>query len=377
MYDLPSIAADGWAFACCVAAGRPYAPLQVKIKLTWRCNLRCQMCNVWRQARGKELGPRRLHALAGELADLGCRKVHLTGGEVLLRDDIYDLIGYLTDEGMRVNLTTNGTLLDREAALRLIDRGLRGVSVSIDSPERRVHDRIRGKGAWKRTVKGLQSLSRERERRGAKLRIRVNTVISRTNYDSLAGLATFAHELGADRLSLIPVDDPGGRLLLNKARLRDYNERIGPHISAEGAALGLFDHPREGFPFGVTECELKYSRQGLYAWGLYERQPCYAPWTHALITPRGRVYACCMARSEPKPLGNLRRESLTEVWEGIDYRQLRWAMRDGEPFDICHRCDDFIDANKFLHGVWQRWATVGEPRSDVRPALNLGAAGEP
>ncbi len=356
MYDLPSIAADSQTFARCVAQARPYAPVHVKIKVTWRCNLRCEMCNVWRQKRRNILTMERLRSLADELADLGCRKVHLSGGEVLLRPDLYDLIGYLTRKGMRVNLTTNGTLLTRDVALRLVDSGLRGASISIDSPQRRIHDRIRGQGSWKRTLKGLRELRRAQEKRRAKLRIRVNTIVSRTNYDSLTDLATFVHQHGADRLTLIPVDDPSGDLRLNKTRLRDYNVRIAPCIADEAVFAKLFtptNDPLQAFPFGSTKKDINYSRYGFYARGLYERQPCYAPWTHALVTPRGRVYACCMTRSE-RPLGDLRSASFRQIWDGAAYRTLRQTMCDVVPYAICHRCDDFLAANQFLHQVRQQ-----------------------
>jgi radical SAM protein with 4Fe4S-binding SPASM domain len=357
MYDLPAIQTDGETFARCVAQAEPYTPVHVKIKITWRCNLRCEMCNVWRQTRRNVLTPELLRSLADELADLGCRKVHLSGGEVLLRPDLYDLIAYLSDKDMRVNLTTNGTLLTRDVALRLVDSGLRGASISIDSPQRHVHDRIRGRGAWKRTLRGLRELRRAQEKRRAKLRIRVNTVVSRTNYESLADLATFVHQHGADRLTLIPVDDPSGDLWLSKTRIRDYNAHVAPRIADEAVAAGLFtptDDPAQAFPFGSTKGDLNYSRYGFYARGLYERQPCYAPWTHALVTPRGRVYACCMTRSE-KPLGNLCDASFRQVWEGTTYRDLRRTMCDVTPYAICHRCDDFLDANRFLHQVRREW----------------------
>jgi radical SAM protein with 4Fe4S-binding SPASM domain len=350
MYDLPAIAEDGRAFARCVAQARPYAPLHVKIKVTWRCNLRCKMCNAWRQERRSELSTAQLRSLIGELADLGCRKVHLSGGEVLTRSDLPDLVACMADKGMRVNLTTNGTLLTRDLALRLVESGLRGISLSIDAPDRRIHDKIRGRGAWKRTLRGLRALCRARERLEARLRIRVNTVISRLNYEHLANLAVFVQDHQVDRLTLIPVDDPSGSMNLNKARVRDYNERIGPRIAQDGVQGGLFDDPSEAFPFGRTKEEVNYSRFGFYALGLYERQPCYAPWTHALVTPRGRVYACCMARGE-SPLGYLERESFQDIWRGAAYHTLRQKMRDVVPYAICHRCDDFLLPNRFLHQI--------------------------
>lgn len=350
MYNLESIADDQAIFRACVAANEPYKPLYVKIKLTWRCNLHCQMCNYWRQERRNALSPELLRATIDELAELGCGKVHLSGGEPLLREDLFEHIEYMVAKGMRVNLTTNGTLLTREKAEQLAASGVKSISVSIDSPEARIHDRIRAKGAWKKTIKGLRNLRRAIRKARAKAKIRLNTVVSRTNYESLAALPELAHEVEANHLTLIPVDDPEGRLLLNKRRIRDYNERIAPVIASRGLEYGLLDTEREAFPFGTEKADIEQSKKGWYALGLYDEQPCYAPWTHALITPSARVYACCMTRGMPKPLGNLLQASFTDIWQGESYRAFRTHMRE-QPLEICRHCDDFLDQNRYLHSL--------------------------
>jgi MoaA/NifB/PqqE/SkfB family radical SAM enzyme len=350
MYNLESVTDDQATFRACVAANEPYRPLYVKIKLTWRCNLRCQMCNYWRQERQNSLSPELLRATIDELAEMGCGKIHLSGGEPLLREDLFELIEYMVAKGMRVNLTTNGTLLTREKAEELADSGVKSISVSIDSPEARIHDRIRAKGAWKRTMKGLRNLRRAIGKAKAKTKIRLNTVISRTNYESLATLPELAHEAGANSLTLIPVDDPQETLLLNKRRIRDYNERIAPVIASQGLEYGVLDSEREAYPFGTEKVEIEQSKKGWYALGLYDEQPCYAPWTHALITPSARVYACCMTRGMPKPLGNLLEASFTDIWQGETYRTFRARMH-GPPLEICRHCDDFLDQNRYLHSL--------------------------
>ncbi|HID61319.1 MAG TPA: radical SAM protein [Anaerolineae bacterium] len=350
MYDLESIADDQAAFRACVAANQPYKPLYVKIKLTWRCNLRCQMCNYWRQERRNALTPELLRATIDELAELGCGKIHLSGGEPLLREDLSELIEYMAAKRMRVNLTTNGTLLTREKAGRLAASGVKSISVSIDSPEARVHDRIRGKGAWKRTIKGLRNLRRAIRKARAKTKIRLNTVVSHTNYESLTTLPDLAREVGANSLTLIPVDDPEGKLLLNKRRIRDYNEHIAPVIASRGLEYGLLDSEREAYPFGIEKAEIEQSKRGWYALGLYDEQPCYAPWTHALITPNARVYACCMTRGMPKPLGNLLKAPFTAIWQGETYQAFRARMH-GTPLEICRHCDDFLEQNRYLHSL--------------------------
>jgi len=350
MYDLESIAHDPTVFRTCVAANEPYKPLYVKVKLTWRCNLRCQMCNYWRQERHNALSSELIRTTIDELAELGCGKIHLSGGEPLLREDLFELVEYMVTRGMRVNLTTNGTLLTREKAERLAASGVKSVSVSIDSPEARVHDHIRAKGAWKRTIKGLRNLRRAIRKARAKIKIRLNTVISRINYESLTTLPELAHQVEANFLTLIPVDDPEGRLLLNKRRIRDYNQRIAPVIVSQGLDYGLLDSERKAYPFGTEKAEFEQSKKGWYALGLYDEQPCYAPWTHALITPSARVYACCMTRGMPKPLGDLLEAPFTDIWQSETYRAFRARMH-GAPLEICRHCDDFLDQNRYLHSL--------------------------
>lgn len=351
MYRLEQVAGDSQAFRACVAATEPYKPLYVKIKLTWRCNLRCVMCNYWRQEREESLSLELLQRLAGELAEMGCGKVHLSGGEPTLRPDLPDVIEAFASRGMRVNLTTNGTLLTQELAGTLVNSGLRSISVSVDSPQQCHHDRLRGKGAWKMTRKGLRNLQRARrkaQRRKVKLTLRLNSVITRRNYESLSGLPDFARDLGIDQITLIPLDDPGDHLRMSKYDIQNYNERIAPVLAGKALAYGLIGRPAEAYPFGVRKVDVEHSKQGHYALGLYEAQPCYAPWTHALITPRGRVYPCCMTRGLPVSLGDLTVDSFGDIWRGAAYRAFRDASRSPQ-LEYCRCCDDFLEENRFLH----------------------------
>ena len=87
-----------------------------KIKLTSRCNLRCVMCKYWQTTTEDALPGERWKQVFAELAGLGCRKVHFSGGEIFLRRDVLDLAEAAVGLGMKVNLTTNGTLIDRERA---------------------------------------------------------------------------------------------------------------------------------------------------------------------------------------------------------------------------------------------------------------------
>ncbi len=352
MLALGDLVVDQEQFRKSVMEGGPYCPLYVKIKLTWRCNLRCQMCNVWRQSREDRLTLPVIQALADELACLGTKKVHLSGGEVLLRPDIFQVINTFAERDMQVNLTTNGTLLTKRMAQRLAESGIHNLSVSLDGATPAVHDALRDKGNWKRTIRGIHNLRRAAQRARRKLHIRINFVITRRNYQDLVRIPEVAYQAGADRLTLIPVDDPTRRLQLNKERIQKYNEEVAPFLAHDALAYGMIGHVEEAYPFGREKAEVELSKAGFYSLGLYQTQPCYMPWIHAMIDPQGKVYPCCMLRTSRR-LGNfIDANGFGTVWEGTGFRDFRRRMlvSDQRPTP-CHACDDFLDENRCLHGV--------------------------
>ena len=347
MYAVQDIAADLDAFRKAVAARQPYRPVYVKIKLFYGCNLRCEMCNHWRDTREPPLSIARFKEILAELAGLGCQKVHFSGGEPLLRPQLPELVGLASDLGMRVTLTTNGTLLDKPTAKRLVEAGLRGVNVSIDSPVRKVHDQVRGvDGAFKGACRAVGYFHRYAHK--GKLTIRTNTVVSRSTFRSLAGLPDLAAKLGVDAINLIPVDDHcGEHLSLHRSHIEEYNAQIAPQIAERALALGLIADEVEAYPYGRSDGDYKRARRGLYAFGWYDRHPCFAPWTHSLIDFNGLVYVCCMTREQIAPLGDLKTASFFDIWTGAAYRQIREQMFP-PALAPCRRCDDFLGPNREL-----------------------------
>jgi radical SAM protein with 4Fe4S-binding SPASM domain len=351
MYQVSQVQAEADAFRAAVARAEPFRPLMVKIKLLWQCNLDCPMCDYWRHGSTPPLDFDLVARTLDELASLGCRKVHFSGGEPTLRADLPDIVAHARRLKLRVTLTTNGTLLGKELARQLVKAGLNSVCVSIDSPKRSVHDQMRGvRGTFKQTVAGVRALRRAAKERAVSLPIRINTVVCRHNYDTLGELPELVHSLGGKSILLMPVDDPSGALLLNKRRLLDYNRRIAPVLAERAMALGLMRTAREAFPFGITCQDLAASRDGHYARGLFAGQPCYAPWTHTLIAADSHVAPCCSA---PRVvLGDLTQQSFAEIWQSDAYRQLRQSMRDGSPLRHCADCDVFLAENHILHRIF-------------------------
>ncbi|NTW97329.1 MAG: radical SAM protein, partial [Oscillochloris sp.] len=373
MYGLDTAAAEADEFRRAVAARDAYRPLYVKIKLTFGCNLRCAMCGHWRTQREAPLPIARLHALIDELADLGCRKLHLSGGEPLLRPQVPELVEQASGRGVRVTLTTNGTLVDKALARRLAEAGLRGVNLSLDSPVRKIHDGVRGvAGAWKATLRAARHLARAAPR--GKLALRINTVVSRANYRSLATLPDLAHELGAESLNLIGVDGHADRdLLLRPGDLARYNALIAPQIAERALALGLIADAAQAYPFGRSAEELALASRGDYALGFYQRHPCYAPWTHSLVDFNGLVYLCCMTRESAAALGDLRQSTFAEVWHGESYAAARRMMHP-PALPQCRTCDNFIGYNRELGALSNNDSAAGQP-SPPAPLPHAGEGG--
>jgi MoaA/NifB/PqqE/SkfB family radical SAM enzyme len=352
MYRPEDLAPEKDSLRDAVLNARAFRPLYVKIKVNYGCNLKCEMCKHWRETREPPISMGRFREIISELAELGCKKIHVSGGEPMLRPQLSDLVEHATGLGIRVTLTTNGTLIDKEKAKRLIEAGLRGVNVSIDSPIRKMHEKIRGvEGAFKATAHAV-ALFRKYAHKG-KLTVHINTVVSRTNFTTLVSLPDLAHELGADGINLIPVDDHCGEILsMRKKDIALFNAEIAPHIEARARELGVSLADDDAYPFGRGESEVRLGRAGRYAFGYYNKFPCYAPWTHSLIDFNGLVYVCCMTREQIPPLGDVRKQSFKEIWEGAAYRSVRLNMHP-PALRPCQRCDDFIEENKKI------WETIG------------------
>src|SRR5437773_818300 len=125
----------------------PYTAYSVSWNLTQRCNLECAHCYMsafaGADARG-ELGGDECRRVIDEIAQVNPNVfLILTGGEPLLRRDIFDIAAYAADKRFTVVLGTNGVLLREREARRMRASGVLGASISLDSTDRRRHDLFR------------------------------------------------------------------------------------------------------------------------------------------------------------------------------------------------------------------------------------------
>ena len=345
-----------------------------KIKITSRCNLRCIMCSYWKTRSEETLTTERWREVFAELADLGCRKIHFSGGEVFLRKDFLDLAEDAARRGIKVNMTTNGTLVDRDGVKRMADIGVNGVSVSLDGPKASTHDRIRGReDAFKKSVRTIRWIRRDAPR----VKARINFVVMKKNFRKLPEMVHLAGELGVRELIPMPVDEKKkgkGKNRLSKEQIREYNREIAPRVAELRGKYGFSLDPHYVYPFGVTETEIAYSAEGQYARGFFEHHPCLAPWLHMFVAWNGDVYLCCMTNGRMDALGNVGKQPVRDVFHGEGYRTVRENFIAGRHLASCHRCDLFPSENALLRAALDQ---AGDSAGAVgRPASEAVAAGE-
>ena len=161
---------------------------------TRSCNLKCVHCRA--AAHDKpyegELSTEAVKKMFREIRELGEVILIMTGGEPLLRPDIFELAQYGTDLGLRMTMAPNGTLMTPEVARKMVDSGIQRISMSIDGATREVHDDFRGMpGAFEGVMHGIQCA------RDAGLEFQINTTITKKNLDQIPAILEMAVALGA------------------------------------------------------------------------------------------------------------------------------------------------------------------------------------
>ncbi|MCX5837976.1 MAG: radical SAM protein [Deltaproteobacteria bacterium] len=172
----------------------PHALRMVAWEVTRSCNLACGHCraSALRGPYEGELDTEKCKRILDEIAVVGKPVIILTGGEPLLRPDIFEIAAYGDRKGLRMVLATNGTLVTETIAENLIRAGIRRVSVSIDGPDAESHDAFRGvPGAFAGAMAGIAAMKQ------AGLEFQINTTITQANLSRIREIHALAYRLGA------------------------------------------------------------------------------------------------------------------------------------------------------------------------------------
>ena len=139
-------------------------PYLATLTVTDNCCLKCVMCNEWHTHHTDEFTTEEWKKTITQLKGIGIREINLTGGEPLMRKDIFEIIRHARSLGISVGMTSNGFLMDEKKVTELLASGVTTISVSMDATGEKF-DEIRGvKGGYDRLLRACEILSREKKK---------------------------------------------------------------------------------------------------------------------------------------------------------------------------------------------------------------------
>ena len=271
-------------------------------EITLRCGFRCAYCGSRAgEAREGELSTEECLSVVKGLAELGCRRVNLIGGEVFLRPDWREITAALTERGMAVCIITNGFLMTREILDGLAALGIESVAVSLDGPER-VHDRCRQPGSYRRALEAIAALTD----RGIPTSVisalrRDNAPLLGEFFETLLGYPIFAWQLQA----CSPMGNAGAGALDTR-----FDPLAVIRFAAEAAPRAPFSiviADNIGY-FTPEETGIR-GRAGVVFGGCAAGLQCIG------IDSVGNVRGCESLYDDAFIEGNLRERSLRDIWE--------------------------------------------------------------
>ncbi|MGB9614219.1 MAG: radical SAM/SPASM domain-containing protein [Fervidobacterium sp.] len=264
-------------------------PRNIEFEITTLCNYRCLhcYCNAGKRS-SVELSTDETKSVIDQLVEADAELLDIVGGEPLIREDIFEILSYGRSKGLRMLMNTNASLATKEVVgkLKEIIPEL-SIGVSLDGPIAEIHEFVRGKGTFGRTMRGLMNFL------NAGFDVTLLFVVNKVNYKYIDEMLKIAEELDANLYvdRFIPV----GRGKLFKEKLEPTKENIEYVVERLRTYSGNVELFIEENIFGGE---------------------CTAGRTHASILVDGNVVPCGHFRYNPEfYMGNVTKERFKDIWE--------------------------------------------------------------
>lgn len=300
---------------------------------TLRCNAKCKHCGSRAGENIKlkdELTTEQIKKAFKDVADKLNAKdilINVTGGEPLVREDLFDVMDYANNElGYKWGMTTNGILMDSKVISEMKRTGMASMSISIDGLEE-THDKFRGiKGAFKKTIDNIKLLQKDKF-----LKVfQITTVVNKLNIGQLEELYELMEELEVDSWRIVNMD-PIGRAIDNSKLSLDSNDYK--------KLFGFMQKKRKKSKFEITYgCSHFLGVKNEYTirdTGFF----CFTGFTTGSILYNGDIYVCPnVPRRKELIQGNVKKDNFADAWQN----GFKW-FRDLDKFKVgkCAKCDDF------------------------------------
>jgi len=342
-------------------------PIRLHLNLTDRCNLTCKFC--WQRTndkipKDKELSKDRIFELLEEAKKIGVMEVFISGGgEPLMKEEIWEIMLKIKKLGFWADMTTNGTLFDKEFIEKLVKAKWNHINFSLDGDEK-THDFLRQKkGVFRKAVENIKYFNYCKKKFKSDFpELSIAMVLNRKNYALLPYMFELASGLNCSDIQVNAIksytnpklktrvsyffDDLLGRSLylkkndfsklekiiklINSGRDSKYNLDLNLIKSFEN--YNFEDYKESQIPTMLKENRFNYSDK---------KYVCFEPFLTIVANPDGSFGCCCERAGEYKKM-NLKNNSLSEIWKSDYYNKVRKSISDGRLSQHCAKC-----------GLWQ------------------------
>lgn len=289
--------------------------------ITDGCNLRCPYCYASSEkCLPGELNTAESMDLVSQIARLGAKTVVFTGGEPMLRKDLFTVVEHARSEGLLCNVITNATMIRNAAIAQRFADLFNTVTVSVDGGTAETHDRTRGAGAFAKTYKALQLLN------AAGVVPSINHIITSDNIEELEDFAEFIQGLDVHSVRLMNHNE------LGRGADDEYGFGWADHLRVQQLVWTspIASTLRPDGPRPVSPCSVKGN--------------CGMGGNEIYINSLGDVYPCKLITDRPQHAGNIRRQSLAEIFASPVLSSMRRSTVYGGEFHAdCDRC--YIKSN--------------------------------
>lgn len=301
-----------------------YGPRYVTLDITNKCNLNCIGCWTYsplikinkpnKEWFKQELRYDKISELIKDLKDMGTEEIRLTGGgEPFFHQDIIKIITLIKNNGFRLDLTTNFSLVNKTKIDQILDLNINNITLSLWAATPEIYTKThpnQTKKAFENIKKNLLYLTNKKKN----TKVVIANVISNINYFEIEKMVNFAKEMNVDEVyfTLIdPIKNETEKLLLNKIQQKKLNKsfkKIIKNYENKKYFPLKIDNPKNF----LRRIENKDSKKGNYDSNIIFDIPCSIGWTFSRIMANGDIVPCC--RAVKVPTGNLNKTSFKKIW---------------------------------------------------------------
>jgi radical SAM protein with 4Fe4S-binding SPASM domain len=264
-------------------------PISVHLDITYRCNERCVHCYLDHDDHG-EMTTAEIKDILDQLSDAGVFFLTLSGGEVLMRRDFFEIVEHARRLLFNVKVKTNGVMIREPEAKRIRELGVEQVQISVYSHRPEIHDAItKLPGSLKRTIEAIRFLKSQG------LKVVIANVLMVSNLFDNTGVMALAKELGVS-YTLDPTITPKMDGDTSILALRIPGSELKQVFRSRELVGNVEEFCAPPPPPGED---------------IMEGFPCSAGHTACYITPYGDVFPCVQF---PLPSGNLREQKFIDIW---------------------------------------------------------------